>query len=886
MSDLRVNAQTERRDLLKKNPLFERIRISTQYPHLPNDIFDKITVKTEIADSPTAPKISQQISLKSTAIEMMNFFYDLYVKKASNKSPFSGEPSKFVFQLSNTDEIIDGDIPLINFVCIREFLLNLLCVRELAKTNLFALTIVNREKVINDIREIENHLQAFPEPESSLFFDEVKIEPQNPSFTECPCLAHSQIQNNFQVRICSLNRLPTKEKFLSIKALLICGTQILSTSPIMIHSILSSDNVNINKIIEFNMKIKNLPQTSRLSLTIYGLANSNFKKGVSTREAPIGTINFALFDYQGWLNQGTFTKRLWMNHDTDLFLSSDESPLLNSSEIIFDVYDSIFPIAFSPSSQSTLLHGKGFTVSLPPDIRTKYENLLHCTNPLISLEEPEKQFIWKCHSYFPQTDATLFILLKSIDYSNPEQAQEIPKILESYQKLQPIDALQLLGASFPNILIRKFAIECLENLADHEILLYMLQLVQALKYEIYDDSELARFLIRRGMKEPKFVGHALFWQLMSESSISHIQNRFTLLLINFVFGLGKYRKEFIEGYIFTKKLIELNTQLLQMNVEDPQSFFKKSLAEIEIPNEFRLPMDPRIVVDKFIIDSCQVMKSKKKPFFLVFHNASIWTDEPVRTLFKVGDDLRQDQLTLQIMKIMEHLWLEEGLDLQMRCYGVLPTGQNQGFIEVVPNAITESKIQRKKGKIMSAWDPNIFIEFLQEDNQTPIQFKRAVEYFKLSSAGYAISTCILGVTDRHPDNIMVQKDGHYFHIDFGHFMGNFKTKLGYQRENAPFHFSPACKTVLQDCWEEFGDICVRAFNILRHNSKHLFTALTLMIGIGIPELTKPEDMEYMKNMLFLNLTDEEAGQKFLELIDTSLNSTKTLLNNIFHNLKA
>lgn len=90
------------------------------------------------------------------------------------------------------------------------------------------------------------------------------------------------------------------------------------------------------------------------------------------------------------------------------------------------------------------------------------------------------------------------------------------------------------------------------------------------------------------------------------------------------------------------------------------------------------------------------------------------------------------------MKIMEHLWLEEGLDLQMRCYGVLPTGQNQGFIEVVPNAVTESDIQRRKGKIMSAWDSNIHLEFLKEDNQTNIQLKRAIEHFKLSSAGYAI----------------------------------------------------------------------------------------------------------------------------------------------------
>ncbi len=61
-------------------------------------------------------------------------------------------------------------------------------------------------------------------------------------------------------------------------------------------------------------------------------------------------------------------------------------------------------------------------------------------------------------------------------------------------------------------------------------------------------------------------------------------------------------------------------------------------------------------------------------------------------MFKNGDDLRQDILTIQLIYIMDKIWLDHELDLSMLPYKVIGTGCEQGYIEFMQNSSTLAEI--------------------------------------------------------------------------------------------------------------------------------------------------------------------------------------------------
>ncbi|KAF8774814.1 Phosphatidylinositol 4 like protein [Argiope bruennichi] len=530
---------------------------------------------------------------------------------------------------------------------------------------------------------------------------------------------------------------------------------------------------------------------------------------------------------------------------------------------------------------------------------------------LYQLHEQEKELMWFLRKHCcEQLPNSLPKLLKCVKWNDRTEVAQMTKLLQLWPAMTPYKTLELLDYAHPDPGVRSFAVRCLQDIGDDELSLYLLQLVQALKHEAYLQNSLVKFLLERALQN-RHVGHRLFWLMRSEIHFPEVAIKFGLILEAYCRSVPTHLEALEKQVEALSQLKSASIQALKkVNIKKEgreklklylQEIFGKKIYQAKFYG-LQNPLDPRFKFGKIRVEKCKILDLKRslglglrKPTLREGRLSILRMgrmDKDALT-FVSGSNLRQDMLTLQMIRIMDRLWKDEGLDLRMIPYRCMATGHRVGLIEVVPDADTIANIQKEKGfTATSVFKKGSILSWLKDHNPDDISLSRAAEEFTLSCAGYCVATYVLGVADRHSDNIMVKTNGQLFHVDFGHILGKFKEKFGFKRERVPFvlthdfvYIITKGQTQRSQEFSRFQQYCEQAFMILRRRGPLVISLFAMMLSTGIPELNSEKDLDYLRETLVLDMSEQEALKHFRAKFDEAIkNSWKTSINWMAHNL--
>nr|XP_046149795.1 phosphatidylinositol 4,5-bisphosphate 3-kinase catalytic subunit beta isoform-like [Oncorhynchus gorbuscha]XP_046149796.1 phosphatidylinositol 4,5-bisphosphate 3-kinase catalytic subunit beta isoform-like [Oncorhynchus gorbuscha] len=832
------------------------------------------------------------------------------------------QAEQYVLRVSDKLEFLCGDHPLIQYKYIKACLQ----AKECPHLTLVQVSTVQAmfEKEISAIGAVVNRKSSNPP---------LPLPPKRRGPSQVNTCVW-EVSTPFKIVLIKGSKVNAEETAkVQVRAGLFHGTELLCKPAVSSESSGRSEHV-WNLTLEFDITVSDLPRMARLCFAVYAVMDK-VKKQKSTKNAhinkyqtirkagkvhyPVAWVNTMVFDYKGQLKTGDIILHSWSSFPDELEEMLNpigtiqtnpytenctalhiHLPDYNPHPILFPPFDKILEkaaeIAGSSDCSTMGRGGKKFHIELKEIMERE---------PLSQLCENEKDLIWTlrydCMENFPQS---LPKLLLSVKWSKHEDMAQLQALLQIWPKLSPRDALELLDFNYPDQYVREYAVGCLKDMSDEELSQYLLQLVQVLRYEPYYDCALTRFLLNRAQCN-RNIGHFLFWHLRSEMHMPAVSVQFSLILEAYCRGSIPHIEVLKKQVEALSKLKSVNELIKLGTIKNARSKTKEAMLTkeammtclrqsgyTETLSDLHSPLNPSVLLSGINVEKCRYMDSKMKPLWIVYNNKLLGGDT-LGIIFKNGDDLRQDMLTLQILRLMDLLWKEANLDLRIVPYGCLATGDRSGLIEVVSSADTIANIQLTSSNVAAAaaFNKDALLNWLKEKNSGDA-LEKAIEEFTLSCAGYCVATYVLGIGDRHSDNIMVRSTGQLFHIDFGHILGNFKSKFGIKRERVPFilthdfiHVIQQGKTGNTEKFGSFRNYCEQAYLILRRNGNLFITLFALMLTAGLPELTSVKDIQYLKDSLALGKTDDEALKQFRQKFDEALReSWTTKVNWMAHNV--
>jgi len=453
-------------------------------------------------------------------------------------------------------------------------------------------------------------------------------------------------------------------------------------------------------------------------------------------------------------------------------------------------------------------------------------------------------------------------LIKSIDWANitTDLENEILHILQNNrnkkckcwtlmctrdcrQNLKAEDSIQLLYANITNYKIRQHALKCLRKTSREELLCYLPFLVYHVRYELffedYHNKLISRFLIDKSTEN---------WEIYSQ--INDVDYK---LVCGYKKLMNKLEKLLKVDFKSTMNMISTFENYKILSIDDIKMSLKKNNFDFS-----NIPF-PFTKQSKIIIDDIKRMKSATRPIMFTYCAPNKLKR---KILFKY-EDIRKERIIMKIIKLMNIILKRDKIDLHFVTYDILAIGNKYGFISIVPNSKTLYNIECKEKFSIQNY-------IIENNPNLPINMIR--NNFIKSCAAACVIGYLIGLGDRHLDNIMITDTGLLFHIDFGFILGNDPKPLAPEMKITP-EMIDAMGGQNSVGYKQFQKLCSKAYNCLRRHS-NIFVALLSMLSKLFPEI---DNGKFTQNFI-----DSQVIKRFIpgELYtEASLQYKTKIINN-------
>ena len=312
----------------------------------------------------------------------------------------------------------------------------------------------------------------------------------------------------------------------------------------------------------------------------------------------------------------------------------------------------------------------------------------------------------------------------------------------------------------------------------------------------------------------------------------------------------------------------ISKQLPQLTTLDLQYVSPKLLnaenLEIAVPGTY-VSGKPVVKITSFA-PTCTVITSKQRPRRLTIRGSD---GKDHQYVLKGHEDIRQDERVMQLFGLVNTLLLDDPESfkrhLNIQRYPVIPLSPNSGLLGWVPDSDTLHVLirdYRESRKILLNIEHRLMLQMAPDyDNLTLMQKVEVFEYaldnttgqdlyrvlwlksrsseawldrrtnYTRSLAVMSMAGYILGLGDRHPSNLMLDRiTGKIVHIDFG---DCFEVAMHREKfpEKIPFRLTRMLTNAMEVSGIEgsFRITCEQVMEVLRDNKESLMAVLEAFV---------------------------------------------------------